>query len=1647
MVTPGAAPSPAPGHSAAGRAALHTLWAGSSREASRGAVLPVVAATVLAALAGALVGGRAPAPAASPYALPGLALHLAVPPLVVLAAAVLYWRSQRTGRDGAWGTVSDRGGAAWISLTAAAGPAAAVALVAGLLAPLAALAVVALTGLHGRAAWGAAAAGAWQDALTVAVLLGAAAFAGAQRGMAEANLHFRVAQLPPRGGWRRRPLDAGLVVLGLFIGWTADGAVRSAVATGAVPAGILLWPAALLGAAILAMGATGLAVRAGGPLAAWGQARCRSADAVLAVRALGRGRTAARVVSAACLAATVVVFALSGLLTVAGAASVQRDAGVGADLRLTEVWPRPCGACKGSAATYMRWRLPSLTGANRGLPGVAAAATLVRADDSLEAGVAGFIPIRTYGVVPASLASVAHFAPAAAARGRRELALLARRPGAVIVSRGLAALAGVRPGQRVQTGLLGEVTVLATARSWPGIAPVHRDWMVVNWRRMAAPLQRRGAWTTAGFRATALMRLRPGASPARIAAALTGRGVHVAASARAGAGGAGAGVLPWLLWPLALLAAVLGWTAVRESLEDPSVLPDGEAAAALGAGPSVIRARRRLAWLGAGWGAACGSLVGWAASWLFWPILRVGAASLAGPPLHVPMLGLGLAAAAGIAGAVGARLAARSLPAEPADPETAARVERHAANTPEPAAAPESHGVAGRTRRPARRWSVRPGAIGASVRAIAIPASRRLAQRWPRLAGLAAGLLLAAAVAATVPLYVAGSLTRVLHAGLAPVHQRPAGALLVHYAPPPGTGAASATGAMTHLAALAPRLGASVGLTSTPVVTYLATNSGNVRARPTAGLPAPSRSYVGTMTVDSLSGLAAHVHVTQGRMYSGSGMKGGVLQAVVVPSAYRLLHLRVGRRYRLDSGGRTLEVQLVGVASQVDPTGPYWPYRYYHSAFLVAPAAFRAAVFHGQQAVLGEADWYTDLHLRGLNAEGVAGVITGLQRLGLKVASQASGAQLDISPYRTLARFERRAATLQALLRLVSVPMLAMALYFIAITAGLVVSGEETEISVLASRGAAPAQILAVYALEWLLLAIPVALVAPLPAIAFARAMGDTTGFLRFTHQAPLPVLLSRTDFIYSGVAVLLGVVAALLPVMTALGRSIVGSRLRSSRTVEWPLWQRAYLDVGALAAMAVLWWFFHRAVLQQGGQAASLVADPALFLLPAAFLVASGLVVVRVVGWLLRAADAMVGAWAAPSIVLPLRRIGRLPARFAPVLLLLCFTAALGSYSAAAARTLDHNLADGVHYTVGAPVRLSEVSPCVTMNPEFGSCLTYDRAPLGSQGARPMPPFSLHGKVPGIAAAAEVVVAPIHVSGPLGPVGANLVLIDPASFGQVGWWMHGLNPLPEATYLHTLAMQPHDVFLSPTLARLARLSPHGPLQVRNRLSGAQMTMDAAGTVRRWPGAHVSGAFAVASLPGARGALHLLVAQRIALLSLSPGAHLSAVQSGLANHAIFSSRVDVAAPEVAAALTTPEWAGQSGLLSVGFAVALAVTVVGYLLYAALLLRGQLSQLGLLRALGLPWGQLVTMVAVEQGLLLLFGAVAGTVSGLVAAALFLPLFRPAFAGAGSPPFVASGPGSATVQVLTLMAALLLVALGGMLAMLRRMHVGETVKLEE
>lgn len=1624
--------------------------------------VPALVAVGVAAICGALAGAGLGAPAQDPLAALTPTAGLVLPVVLTVALLAIWSRELAAAAEDAEipRSLQARGADAGQVLRLLAGGLAGPVLRLVAVGLAVALAAVALTDAWGQAAPNA---GFWLACgwTLLAVALVVATAVGARwSGWRAVPTHFRQAAVPTHDRLRRLWLDAGLVALAGLLAWWAAAQIASGAAAPSVVS-LLDWGAvAFLGGGAL------LAERA---LAAYGPRLARRAGAASATWMYGAATWAAQRRRFLLLPAVVVgagAFLVFGTLATAAGDRSGQAVAAGADLRVAVTWPRPCNPC----AFTRDLPVPDPANILQYLPGVNAGSVMIQSGDEVSA-LAGLIPVEVYGVAPSSFGQVVDLG--AIPNGPADLAAI--QGGGAVVSTALADQLGLQVGDTVSGQLLHSTHVAAIAPAWPGLGGGGGDWMVVDSGRLSRALTISGQYGAQGLAGAALLEVPPDTPLAPILSQLAANGVTVGAVASRTAGLAGFG--PDLILILPLLAAI-AWVAWDAWPPVPDA--DRDLMVALGADPEAEGVRRlthrlRL-WVGGAWGLALGAL----AVCLFWPLVRVlpgGAVTALSLPR--PWWTLGFAVAAGLGG-WWVLWRDPALRPEAPDPVIAARLaervpHRAAILAPEPAPTPAMPlPVASPAPRAPkqRRVQVRPApqarqprAAGAHFAFFAMVglAVRRLRASSFRVVGLAAGILLAAAVAATVPIYTVGSLTRVLHSGLQPLNDRPAGAVLFSFFP--ADGVAYNPQELQRLQALAASAGKRVGLAATPVVSYLETSpettvQASQRSQPTA--------QVQYLALDGISDMAPHVTIERGHLPAAQET-GGVIQVIATDQTMISNNLHLGDTYAMSTlGSSALNVKIVGVFAEKNPQGNYWPYRYFGQDLFANSALVQRIAVQQRQLALQDAAWYTVLDLNQLSAQGVPAAMARMQGLAQAAGNVATGARLDVSPFASLQGFAGREQTLAALLRLVSIPVLAMALYFVAITASLIMGAEASEISVYSSRGANARHILLLYLIEWVTLAIPLAIVAPLPALAFARVMGAASGFLHFSARAPLPVHLAGADFVYAGLAAALAVAAALLPTVATLSRSIVESRLRSSRTVEQPLWQRAYLDGAALVLLLVLWLVFRHVTLEAGGVAA-IVSDPALYLLPPAFLVVAGLFAVRFVGWLLRTADRGFGVRLSPSSVLPLRRIGRLPAQFAPVLLLLCFTAALGMYSAAAARTLDNNLTAAVRYQLGAPVRLQQVSPCTSMQSLVGVCKQYDNVDptLASGAARPMPPFSLTRKVAGVAQATDIEVMPITVAAGGNDVAATLLMIDPASYAQVAFWQPGWNPRPESAYMRLLQDNQDAALVSPGLAAtggeitVATSSGNGGggpggaggLGGGGGGVGTSGAFAVAGRLRGLPGADISGPFVVTTQATGQRVLNLTcgtspcVALRDVLLRPSAGTQLSALEQGMEKYGLFTGGAQVTAAQEAAALATPEWAGQSGVLTIGFLVALAVTAAGYLLYAGLLLRGQLNQLGLLRALGLDWSGVVGTVAFEQGILVVFGALTGVIAGLVAARLFLPLFQPAFTGPDAPPFVTASPGAALWQVSGVLLVLFALVIGGLLALLKRMHVGETVRIEE
>jgi putative ABC transport system permease protein len=156
----------------------------------------------------------------------------------------------------------------------------------------------------------------------------------------------------------------------------------------------------------------------------------------------------------------------------------------------------------------------------------------------------------------------------------------------------------------------------------------------------------------------------------------------------------------------------------------------------------------------------------------------------------------------------------------------------------------------------------------------------------------------------------------------------------------------------------------------------------------------------------------------------------------------------------------------------------------------------------------------------------------------------------------------------------------------------------------------------------------------------------------------------------------------------------------------------------------------------------------------------------------------------------------------------------------------------------------------------------------------------------------------------------------------------------------------------------------------------------------------------------------------------------------------------IPASEISAEQALPERQGLFGLLSVGFAAAAVLTVLGFLLYALFSFRRRFIEFGVLRAVGLSSKQMTAFLGWELAFLILMGGGLGTVLGGWVSSFFIPFLQIGVDEMSRiPPYSVDIAWSAIFRIYALFGILFVVALIALVVMLRRMRIFEAVKLGE
>jgi putative ABC transport system permease protein len=957
--------------------------------------------------------------------------------------------------------------------------------------------------------------------------------------------------------------------------------------------------------------------------------------------------------------------------------------------------------------------------------------------------------------------------------------------------------------------------------------------------------------------------------------------------------------------------------------------------------------------------------------------------------------------------------------------------------------------------------------------------------RWLTLSTLL-GLVMAVAFTTSIPMYADGSLKRVVAKSLQEKSSGlPAGSLLMRYQ---AVGADRAglqeLGDVNQY--IQEKLPNEIGF---PIHAYARsyTIKGSQLAPVDPLKVDPSKRRL--MTITSLSGLSDQVEWSGGKM-AADQLQSGVIEAVVLDEALYRNDLHIGDIFTYPvSGGQgipPLRVKIAGSFKPLNENDPYWfqGLEGIVNSLFVSDTLFQKTLLSEKKIPLQLANWYYAFDLRNIQTSQLTPLEKKLDRLDITLYQKLKDTKVDLSFQPVLVEFKKQSLQLQILLFTLAAPMIAMVFYYIVMNARQSLDRQRSVIAVLRSRGGSTKQIVGVYVLEGLILGAIAFIIGPMIGWFMAKSIGSSSGFLTFVDRESIPVGFTREAMLYGGIAIMIALLASVIPAILYAKASIVNYKQQLARSDRAPLWQRWFFDIVLLSAVGYGWYLFdQRQVLsvQTGLTTDQLQVHPLLFFVPALSIFALGLFFLRIFPWLLRLFGWLGRRFLPVPLYLTLAQLSRSAKAYYPLMLLLILTLGLGVYNSAAARTIDLNSTERTLYQYGTDVVLTTVwegfSDAVPKalttggtggagaggagqgqgNPPGGGS-AGGAGGSGAGGSNPggaetpskvryvEPPFQIFRDLEGVKAAARVLQTKGNVVVSGKSTGQGLVMgIDNVDFAKVAWFRPDLFPANPNQYLNLLGAYEQSVIIPDNFAKKYALKEGDLLSIT--LQQQPIEFIVVGILPYWPSQYPEQTpFFITNLEYIYDQAPIIPYE--VWLKMNPDAKLKPIVDSLLAKNIELVSIKDVRNELIIQKKHPARGGVFGILSLGFLVSVAVSLVGYLLYWFFNLSSRVVQFGVLRAMGLSRKQLTGMLLLEQSFTAGLSIALGIGIGKLTSYLFLPFLQTSEnVKTQVPPFRVVFNSSDTNQLYVVIVFMMITGATLLFLHIRRLRVHQAVKLGE
>lgn len=882
------------------------------------------------------------------------------------------------------------------------------------------------------------------------------------------------------------------------------------------------------------------------------------------------------------------------------------------------------------------------------------------------------------------------------------------------------------------------------------------------------------------------------------------------------------------------------------------------------------------------------------------------------------------------------------------------------------------------------------------------------------------GFIMASAMMSTIPIYMNASLQRMLVKDMEEYQLENdvyPGAYEVTYTLRSGLTTEKQHEQIESLSSLIEQSYNELGCPSTADKTYIADEYLRLAS-------ADANATASRFILAGVTNINGHAALRSGRMFEPGLRSDGAIEVIATEKTLKLTGLSMGHVYTIANSfetDKTIKLEIVGIFDVADENDPYWAEgldsTYVNNLFADYDTIFNEAMASGTV----NANIYARriaMDYQKLDMNNVSELLAKCDKQAAAYKSAKAAFLMPVSSI--LENYGERADRLRLILWLVQIPVIMMILVYLFMVSQLNVEQERNEIAVFKSRGASRAQVMLIYALESLILGGITAAAGPFIGMWLCRILGASNGFLEFVNRKSLPISITAEAFLYAAVAVGVFFLTTMIPIVPATKATIVEHKQSKAKKKRFALWEKLGIDF-ILGGGAVVWLYFYNdqqdKLIKSGMTDTTATINPLMFIASTAFILGLGLFFIRVYPLLVRLISRAGKRIWSPAAYVSLGNVGRCAngrERFLMIFLIL--TVSLGIFFANTARALNRNAEERVSYAVGADVAMAEAWSKSSSSSENEDDYDYTE-----------PAFERFESLAGVDKAAKVFVKDgVTISSnkmkvPLTPAEQNkqnsanrrpnrgdaavtensatnrvkLMTIEPGSFSQVCWSTDRLLPVHINSYLNALAEYNSGVILS------SSFKDYG-VELGDKVScqwggneAFEVTVLAFADL--WPSINpyektddVYIDFAIMHYDYVNVLTKVEPYQ--VWLSLNDDATTEALYESISEKGIKPTMLNVRNQKIISEKTDPMLQGMNGALTLGFIIIMIMCIIGFLIYWILSIKSRTLQFGILRAMGMSYGEIIAMIVYEQ--VLVSGAAIFTAFfvGGIASELFVPLFQ-------------------------------------------------------